>query len=275
MNSMSANRLGKEFNMLSADPPPGVCVWALNDDLTSLQAQVEGPPDTPYEQGTFLLEINVPSRYPFEPPKVRFITPIYHPNIDSGGRICLDTLKMQPNGSWVPSINLSTLLTTIRVLMGQPNPDDGLMPEITDLYRKDRNKFEAKARESTEKHAMNQSVKPAAESRMTNHNSNTEEVKSSECDQQQNRDEKVNAENLVSDSEDSSTTSSSGSSDGSDSDDDQEESVKEEVKEGRNTNHSKEHAKNSSKRKFSRSHDVANQNSKYMKSDINDAAGKK
>lgn len=69
-------------------------------------------------------------RYPFEPPKVRFETPIYHPNIDNAGRICLDTLKMRPKGSWLPSINLCTLLTTIRLLMAEPNPDDGLMPDI-------------------------------------------------------------------------------------------------------------------------------------------------
>lgn len=70
------------------------------------------------------------SRYPFEPPKVRFVTKIYHCNIDSGGRICLDTLRMPPKGSWTPSINISTLLSTIRLLLSQPNADDGLDADI-------------------------------------------------------------------------------------------------------------------------------------------------
>jgi len=158
MITNKTSRLKREIEMLLSEPPPGICVWVVEENTSQLQAEIQGPPDTPYEKGIFLLDLQIPSRYPFEPPKVRFVTPIYHPNIDSGGRICLDTLKMQPNGSWTPSINLSTLLTTIRVLMGQPNPDDGLMPDITDLYRKDQRNFELLAKEHTQKHATAKSI---------------------------------------------------------------------------------------------------------------------
>jgi ubiquitin-conjugating enzyme E2 T len=136
MSSPHLLRLGKEIRMLAEDPPPGVVAWPVGDSLVRLEAQVTGPEGTPYAAGVWRLEVTVPSRYPFEPPKVRFATPIYHPNIDDGGRICLDTLKMQPAGSWSPSVNMSTLLTSIRLLMAHPNPDDGLMPDITEIYRK-------------------------------------------------------------------------------------------------------------------------------------------
>merc|ERR1719487_653964 len=82
-----------------------------------------------------MLSLTITDRYPFEPPRVRFTTPVYHPNIDSDGRICLDTLKMQPQGSWSPSVNINTLLLTIRLLLAHPNADDGLVADITELYR--------------------------------------------------------------------------------------------------------------------------------------------
>jgi len=69
-------------------------------------------------------------RYPFEPPSIQFVTPIYHPNIDSSGRICLDTLNMPPKGAWKPSLNIPTVLSTVRLLLEHPNPDDGLMADI-------------------------------------------------------------------------------------------------------------------------------------------------
>lgn len=37
---------------------------------------MEGPPDTPYEKGTFELFCQFGSDYPVKPPLVRFITPV-------------------------------------------------------------------------------------------------------------------------------------------------------------------------------------------------------
>lgn len=75
-------RLKKELNNLTNDPGPGISCWAIDDTLYELKALILGPEDSPYEQGMFTLSIAIPERYPFEPPRVRFDTPIYHPNID-------------------------------------------------------------------------------------------------------------------------------------------------------------------------------------------------
>ena len=48
-----------------------------------------------YVGGLFRLELFLPGEYPMGPPKVRFLTKIYHPNIDRLGRICLDILKVK------------------------------------------------------------------------------------------------------------------------------------------------------------------------------------
>jgi len=153
-------RMHKELSLLERAPPPGVYAWPRSDEINKLDAVITGPEGTPYETGNFELEVVIPDSYPNEPPKVRFITPVYHPNIDNGGRICLDSLKMPPKGTWTPSLNLSTLLTTIRLLLSSPNPDDPLMPDITEQYISHFEKFVETAHIWTLKHAYKSSFRP-------------------------------------------------------------------------------------------------------------------
>ena len=67
----------------------------MGDNLLELKGEITGPPDTPYEGARFQLEIKIPETYPFNPPKVRFVTKIWHPNVSSvTGAIGLDILNV-------------------------------------------------------------------------------------------------------------------------------------------------------------------------------------
>ncbi|XP_065851169.1 probable ubiquitin-conjugating enzyme E2 37 [Euphorbia lathyris] len=160
-------RMQKELKLLLIDPPPGVSFPFLSSDsknssLSSIDAQIEGPEGTVYSKGLFHVKIQIPERYPFQPPNVTFATPIYHPNIDNGGRICLDILNLPPKGAWQPSLNISTVLTSIGLLLSEPNPDDGLMCEMSREYKYSRCIFDQKARAMTEKYAKTGACGPSS-----------------------------------------------------------------------------------------------------------------
>ncbi|XP_058074395.1 probable ubiquitin-conjugating enzyme E2 37 [Magnolia sinica] len=153
-------RMQKELKLLATDPPPGVSLPFLSNQsssgsssLSTIDARIEGPEGTVYAKGIFNIRIQIPDRYPFQPPNVTFVTPIYHPNIDNGGRICLDILNLPPKGAWQPSLNISTVLTSIGLLLSEPNPDDGLMCEASREYKYNRQAFDQKARSWTERYA--------------------------------------------------------------------------------------------------------------------------
>ncbi|KAL5835983.1 hypothetical protein ACOSQ4_015480 [Xanthoceras sorbifolium] len=151
-------RMQKELKLLLTDPPHGASFPLLSDDsdissLSTIHAHIEGPEGTVYAKGLFNINIQIPERYPFQPPSVTFATPIYHPNIDNGGRICLDILNLPPKGAWQPSLNISTVLTSIGLLLTEPNPDDGLMCEASREYKYNRQTFDQKARLMTQKYA--------------------------------------------------------------------------------------------------------------------------
>lgn len=75
-------------------------------------------------------------RYPLEPPISRFTTPVRHPNIDEvSGRICLDLFKMPPEGSWRPNVSLESVLVSVYALLGSPNLDDPVRPDLVSEWQ--------------------------------------------------------------------------------------------------------------------------------------------
>ncbi|KAG7984301.1 hypothetical protein I3843_04G153100 [Carya illinoinensis] len=173
-------RMQKELKLLLTDPPPGSSFPLLSADLDSspnslstIDAQIAGPEGTVYADGVFHVKIQIPERYPFQPPSVTFSTPIYHPNIDNGGRICLDILNLPPKGAWQPSLNISTVLTSIGLLLSEPNPDDGLMCDASREYKYNRQAFDQKARSMTEKYAKAGARRNSSGSQSIQTNSNT------------------------------------------------------------------------------------------------------
>ena len=141
---MALKRIKKELTELSRDPPHNCSDGPVNDnDLFHWQATLQGPSDSSFQGGLFFLNIHFPNDYPFKPPKVTFTTKIYHPNINSNGSICLDILKDQ----WSPALTISKVLLSISSLLTDANPDDPLVPEIANIYKNDRKKYDNLAKE--------------------------------------------------------------------------------------------------------------------------------
>ena len=148
---MALKRIRKELIELEKEPLTFGSAGPLDEnDLMHWQAIIMGPEDSPYSGGIYVLNINFPADYPFKPPKVNFTTRIYHPNINANGNICVDILKDQ----WSPALTIAKVLLSISALLTDANPDDPLVPEIAHIYKTDRPKYEATAREWTRKYAM-------------------------------------------------------------------------------------------------------------------------
>jgi len=142
-------RIKAELEGLVKDPPCNCSAGPIQDDIMQWEATLMGPTASVYEGGVFKLNIIFPADYPFKPPKVKFETPIYHPNINASGGICLDILK----DNWSPALTISKVLLSICSLLDDPNPDDPLVPDIAEQYTNSRASYDITARQWTQNYA--------------------------------------------------------------------------------------------------------------------------
>eukprot|EP01087_Luapelamoeba_hula_P005322 TRINITY_DN15401_c0_g1_i1.p1 TRINITY_DN15401_c0_g1~~TRINITY_DN15401_c0_g1_i1.p1 ORF type:complete len:212 (-),score=34.04 TRINITY_DN15401_c0_g1_i1:172-807(-) len=122
---VSAARLRVQKDLGEMEPVPGAEVnFPDSNDLMHFEVKVT-PYDGMYTNACFHFNVEVPTNYPYDPPKVVCATPIYHPNIDTEGHVCLNILRAE----WMPVLSLGSVVFGLMTLFLEPNPDDPLNKE--------------------------------------------------------------------------------------------------------------------------------------------------
>lgn len=149
-----AGRLRKEYadalkNLnkdikLSPPNPKNLYLW---------HGYIQGPSDTPYDGGSFQVELRVPQDYPMKPPKCFMKTRIFHPNIHfETGEICLDIIKTE----WSPVWTLEAVCRAVLALLSSPDPSSPLNCDAGNILRaKDEKAYYYMAKMYTLEYAMN------------------------------------------------------------------------------------------------------------------------
>ena len=144
-SKFTTTRLTRELSKLQTDTDKldGITI-SPPTDLMCWYAQITGPPDTPYEEGIFNMKLTFDNDYPVKAPSVKFLTPMYHPNIYRDGMICIDILQSH---EWTPAQNIRTILLSIMSLLMDPNPSSPANREAAELYNKDKVAYNQKVRD--------------------------------------------------------------------------------------------------------------------------------
>lgn len=122
----------------------------VGNEMTHWKGIIKGPHDTPYQGGTFIVDIKIPPDYPYKPPKMQFDTKIWHPNISSQtGVICLDILKDE----WSPALTIRTALLSLQALLCNAEPDDPQDAVVAQQYKNNREEYNRTAAQWTGQYA--------------------------------------------------------------------------------------------------------------------------
>lgn len=133
----------KDLQKMSQEGENGITASPVENSLFEWNAFIEGPENTIWEGGLFELNLTFSEEYPTKPPQVKFVSKLFHPNVYNDGRICLDILQNQ----WSPIYDVWAVLTSIRSLLGDPNPNSPANSEAANIYNTNKMEYERRVKQ--------------------------------------------------------------------------------------------------------------------------------
>ena len=119
----------------------GYQIFSFQTD--TLIGVIEGPPNTPYENGFFLFKMIFPSEYPFRPPNFFYKSKVFHPNISEYGKVSIDILKSQ----WSPATcKFDKIIYSVQSLFDDPNTDEFLNEKAAKMLKNNRSLYDKTVR---------------------------------------------------------------------------------------------------------------------------------
>ncbi|KAG7950831.1 hypothetical protein I3843_13G136100 [Carya illinoinensis] len=123
-------RLQSELMALMMSGESGISAFPEDDNIFCWKGTITGSKDTVFEGTEYKLSFLFSNDYPFKPPKVKFETGCFHPNVDVFGNICLDILQ----DKWSSAYDVRTILLSIQSLLGEPNISSPLNTQAAQLW---------------------------------------------------------------------------------------------------------------------------------------------
>nr|CAD2179737.1 unnamed protein product [Meloidogyne enterolobii] len=138
-------RLQQELVDVTDNPIEGIKVHSAAENIFIWKVAIFGAPGTIYQGGYFKATLKFPSRYPFEPPSMRFDNPLFHPNVYKDGRVCISILhppgqdKLSGESAaerWNPAHGVRSILLSVISMLNEPNISSPANVDASVSYRK-------------------------------------------------------------------------------------------------------------------------------------------
>jgi ubiquitin-conjugating enzyme E2 A len=117
-----------------------------DENMHLWQATLFGPEDSIWEGAILNLTLSFGADYPDRPPKVKFTTDMFHPNVYGDGSVCLDILQ----DKWKPIYTVSSVLVSLRSLLCDPNPSSPANPIAAEIFKSNPKEYAKRVRRCVE-----------------------------------------------------------------------------------------------------------------------------
>lgn len=139
---MTAARLRLKKDLDSLELPAFAKLNIVRDPMSDFKQSpllklTISPNEGFYEGGNFVFDMEFNENYPIEPPAVRCLNRIFHPNIDTQGKICLNILRED----WSPALDVQSIILGLIFLFLEVGPENPLNKFAASVLSQDKNKF--------------------------------------------------------------------------------------------------------------------------------------